>query len=120
MEEFGLLDSLIMTAKILVAGILMACGYAGVTVGPSAATKKARWALLLAFMCFAIPSAASEIIWGSSGYALDPGNATDDVVAALFEDDAVRYGIVGGMCLVVWGALGSLLTATRVRREMIP
>lgn len=120
MEEFGLIDSLVMTAKIIVAGVLMACGYAGVSVGPSAATKKARWALLLAFMCFAVPSAASEIIWGNGGYALDPGNAIDDVLAALFENDGARYGIVGGLCLLAWGALGSLVTASRVRKEMIP
>jgi ABC-type transport system involved in multi-copper enzyme maturation permease subunit len=120
MAEFGLLDSFTLIAKVVVAAALMAWGYTGVSVGPSAATKKARWALLLAFMCFVIPSAASQIIWGSGGYALDPKQAVDDVLAALFENDGAVYGAVGAITLVVWGALGSLVTATRVRREMIP
>jgi ABC-type transport system involved in multi-copper enzyme maturation permease subunit len=120
MEEFGLLDSVTLIAKVVVAAALMAWGYTGVSVGPSAATKKARWALLLAFMCFAIPSAASQLIWGHGGYALDPKQAVDDVIAALFESEDAVYGVVGALTLVVWGVLGSLVTATRVRREMIP
>jgi len=120
MEEFGLLDSVTLIAKVVVAAALMAWGYTGVSVGPSAATKKARWALLLAFMCFVIPSAASQIIWGHGGYALDPKHAVDDVIAAFFENDGAVYGMVGAFSLVIWGVLGSLVTAARVRREMIP
>lgn len=120
MEDFGLLDSLSLISRVVVAAALMAWGYTGVSVGPSAATKKARWALLLAFMCFAVPGAVSQIIWGGDGYGLDPKMAVDDLIAALFEDIGAAYGVVGALSLVFWGALGSFVTASRVRREMIP
>ena len=100
--------------------ILVAWGYSGVSVGPSAAAKKARWALLLAFMCFAIPSGISELIWGQGHYALDPGQAGEDLIAALFDNDSVSHGVVGAITLLVWGALGSLVISARMRREMIP
>ena len=123
MADFGLLDSVTLITKVIVAAVLMAVGFTGVSVGPSAATKKARWALLLAFMCFVIPNVTSEIIqyiWGGGEYLLDPGSAIDHVIAALFEGDAAGYGVTGAICLVVWGMLGALVTSARVRREMIP
>ena len=120
MPGFGLLDSATLIVKVAVAGFLVAWAYSGVSVGPSAATKKARWALLLALMCFLIPRVASEIIWRHDGYGIDPGKAGDHVIAALFEDESVRRGIVSALSLVIWGALGALVTAARVRREMTP
>lgn len=123
MDDFGLLDSITLIAKVMIAAVLMAIGFTGVSVGPSAATKKARWALLLAFMCFAIPNAASEIIqyfWDGGRYLMDPGTAVDEVIEALFEGSAAGYGVAAAICLVVWGILGVLVTSTRVRREMIP
>ena len=120
MEDFGLVDSLVLIAKVTLVAVLVAWGYSGVSVGPSAATKKARWALLLAFMCFAIPSGVSELIWRYDGYALNPGQAGEDLITALFDDDSVRHGVIGAIVLVVWGALGSLVTSSRIRREMIP
>jgi hypothetical protein len=100
--------------------VLVAWAYSGVSVGPSAATKKARWALLLAFMCFAIPSAISQLVWGYGHYGLDPGEASEDLIHALFDDDSVIHGVVGAVMLVIWGTLGSLVTSSRIRREMIP
>jgi ABC-type transport system involved in multi-copper enzyme maturation permease subunit len=120
MADFGLVDSFTLIAKVTVAAVLMACGYTGVSVGPSAATKKARWALLLAFMCFVVPNAISEIIFTGGKYALDPATAIEDLIAALFEGDAARYGVVGGITLMAWGVIGALVTSARVRREMIP
>jgi len=123
MDDFGLLDSVTLIAKVAIAAVLMAAGFTGISVGPSAAAKKARWALLLAFMCFVVPSALSEIIqyfWGGGGYSLDPGSAIDDVIAALFEGDAAGRGVTGAICLLIWGMLGALVTSARVRREMIP
>lgn len=118
--EFGFVDSLDLLVRIVAVALLVAWGYAGVTVGPSAATKKARWALLLAFGCFVIPGALSEILWRNYGYALDPGQASDDIILALFDGDSVSHGIVGAITLVVWGTLGALVTSARVRKEMIP
>ena len=120
MEGFGVVDALVLIAKVTLVAILVAWGYSGVSVGPSAAAKKARWALLLAFMCFAIPSGISELIWGQGHYALDPGQAGEDLIAALFDNDSVSHGVVGAITLLVWGALGSLVISARMRREMIP
>jgi len=121
MADFGLVDSLVLVGKVLVAALLMACGYAGVSVGPSAATKKARWALLLAFMCFVIPSGVSQIIWRhGSPFALSPSEAVEEVLAALFDESHLLHGFVAAVVLVAWGALGALVTSARVRREMTP
>jgi ABC-type transport system involved in multi-copper enzyme maturation permease subunit len=120
MEEFGIWDSLLLIAKIVVVSLLAAWGFSGITVGPSAATKKARWALLLAFACLGIPNIVSEILWSGEGYALSAGRAIDDVIATFFDDLSLKYGVVSGLCLVLWGALGAWVTAARVRREMIP
>jgi ABC-type transport system involved in multi-copper enzyme maturation permease subunit len=120
MEDFGAVDSLILIAKVSLVAVLVAWAYSGVSVGPSAAAKKARWALLLAFMCFAIPSAISELIWGYGHYALDPGQACEHLIHALFDDDSVRHGVVGVITLIFWGTLGTLVTSSRIRREMIP
>jgi ABC-type transport system involved in multi-copper enzyme maturation permease subunit len=120
MQEFGLIDSLVLLGKVLVVSTFMAWGYAGVTVGSSATTKKARWALLLTFLCFTIPAAAAEIIWGSGGYALDARHAVEHLLTALFESDFVRYGVAGAFTLAAWGGLGAFVTAARVRKEMTP
>jgi len=120
MTDFGLLESLVLVLKVAVAAVLMAWAYSGVSVGPSAATRKARWALLLAMMCFMIPSAVAGIIWRGGGYALDPSRAVEHVIAALFDEEGLKRGVVAALVLIAWGALGALVTATRVRREMTP
>jgi ABC-type transport system involved in multi-copper enzyme maturation permease subunit len=118
--EFGIVESLDLLVRIALVAVLVAWGYAGVTVGPSAAAKKTRWALLLAFGCFIIPASLAGIIWRGSSYALDPGTACEDLIATLFDGYDVSFGIVGAITLVVWGALGALVTSARVRKEMIP
>jgi len=118
-----LTDSIVLVAKVTLSAVLIAVGFTGISVGPSAATKKARWALLLAFMCFAIPDAVSDIILyfrGGEAYLLDVGSAADKLIAALFEDTAAGYGVKSAICLVTWGLLGMWVTSWRVRREMIP
>ena len=119
-EDFGTMDSLSLMGKVVLVAVLMAWGYAGVSVGPSAATKKARWALLLAFLGISIPNVVSQIIWGNGGYALDAAHAVEDLLYTLIEGGLTTYGVVGAVTLVVWGSLGALVTATRVRREMTP
>jgi ABC-type transport system involved in multi-copper enzyme maturation permease subunit len=120
MNDFGLVDSLVLLGKVLVAGALMAWGYAGVSVGPSAAAKKARWALLIAFACFVIPDIVSQIVWHGDGYGLSPAKAVDHVIHALFDNEDLDYGVFGAVSLVVWGVLGALVTSARVRKEMTP
>lgn len=120
MTDFGVVDALVLVGKIVVVALLMSWAYSGVTVGPSAATRKARWALLLAIACFVIPAIVSDIIWDGGGYALDASTASDDLIASLFGEEYARYGLVGAGVLLLWGALGALVTSARVRREMIP
>lgn len=121
MDDFGWTESFALMLKLLLVAVLMACGYSGVSVGPSAAARKARWALLLAFMCFVIPDIIGELIWRHGDpYALSPGTAVEHLIAALFDEHDVGYGVVAAVALAVWGTLGALVTATRVRREMTP
>jgi ABC-type transport system involved in multi-copper enzyme maturation permease subunit len=120
-DGFGLVDSAELLAKATLAAVLLAAGFSGVTVGSSAAVKKARWALLLAFACFLIPNSISELIYrNADAYAFDVGTAADDLIATLFDGEDLRYGVVAGIVLAAWGALGLLVTSARVRREMIP
>lgn len=120
MTDFGLLESIVLVLKVALASVLMAWAYSGVSVGPSAATRKARWALLLAMMCFFLPSMIAGIIWRGDGYALDPANAVEHVIATLFDAEDLDRGIVAAAVLLLWGALGALVTSARVRREMTP
>ena len=121
MDGFGLGEAFELLAKSLVAAVLLAAGYSGVTVGSSAAVKKARWALLLTFACFLIPAGVSELIFRNSvPYAFDVGTASEDMIAMLFGDEDLQFGMAGVVALAVWGVLGLLVTSARVRREMIP
>jgi ABC-type transport system involved in multi-copper enzyme maturation permease subunit len=120
MSDFGVVESFDLLGRLTLVSLLMAIGYAGVSVGPSAATKKARWALLLAFLCFLVPDIIAELIWRHDAYGLSPGKAVEHLIAALFDEDSVPHGVVGAVSLVVWGTLGAAVTATRVRKEMTP
>lgn len=120
MAEFGFFEAITLIYKVAIVAVLASCGYAGVSVGPSAATKKARWALLLALMCFVVPTVFSEAIFRSRAYAFSPGQAVEDIITSLFESGMARYGFVAGCVLLAWGALGAWVTAARVRKEMIP
>lgn len=120
MTNFGMAEALSLIVRVMIAALLMGCGYAGVSVGPSAATKKARWALLLAMTCFVVPSLVGQLIWRHDPYGLSPGLAADHVIMALFDDDRVGHGVVGAISLLTWGYLGALVTSLRVRKEMTP
>lgn len=120
-EGFSFSDFLLMIGKAALIAVLIAGGFAGITVGPSAVAKKARWALLLTFACFLIPSIAASVIWRHSDeFSLEPWTALEDMIASLFEGYDAIYGVEAAICLVVWCALGALVTSMKVRREMIP
>jgi ABC-type transport system involved in multi-copper enzyme maturation permease subunit len=118
--EQGWTDAALLLLKVALAAILMGWGYAGLTVGPSAATSKARWALLLSLACFGIPRAVSSAIWPSDPYPLAPGIAVDELLGSLFEHRWDVHGTLAVVSLIGWGGLGALVTAVRVRREMTP
>ena len=108
-----------MIGKLLAVSVVLAWGYAGITVGPSAATKRARWALLIALAFFVVPDALVQMVAPHAGLALGPGSAVDGLLEALFTSGS-RKGLWGALVLAVYGTAGLILTGRRVRREMIP
>ena len=119
-EQVGTVESLVLVGKVAVAAFLLAGAYAGVSVGPSAATKRARWALLIAFLFFWIPDTIAQIIWRGDAYPLGPGNAAEELLEALFEGQSVLRGWICVIVLSVYAAVGAWVTTRKVRGEMTP
>lgn len=113
-------DSALLVGKVGLAALFIAIGYAGATVGPSAAMRRSRWALLLALVLFVVPDAIVEGIWQDDGYSAGPASGAVELLRALFGERDASYGLVGAAVLAVYGALGALLTLRAVRKEMIP
>ncbi|NNF05702.1 MAG: hypothetical protein HKN21_02970 [Candidatus Eisenbacteria bacterium] len=112
-------ESFLLVLKATLAAIVMGVGFAGVCVGPSAATRRGRWALLIALAVFGFPE-PFKIIYGLDGIAMFPTSATADLQQALFDGNNVLLGFTGGAVLLVYGVLGALLTRARVATEMTP
>ena len=98
-------DSMLIIGKVAMAAIVMAWGYAGVAVGPSAITKRGRWALLLAIGVFLVPDAITEI-FNDIPDAIGPAEAVKAVLDALFTGDEIGTGIFGAGMLVAYGLAG--------------
>jgi ABC-type transport system involved in multi-copper enzyme maturation permease subunit len=113
-------DSLLLVGKVALAALFLAVAYAGVSVGPSAATKRARWALLIAISFFWIPDAAAQLVWRGNAYALGPGNAAEDLLSALFGDAEALRGWLSALVLGVYAVAGAWITMFKVRKEMTP
>lgn len=112
-------ESLLIIGKVMLAAIVMAWGFAGVSVGPSAVAKRGRWALLLAIGFFIVPDAIAEI-FSRNPYALGPGEAIGAVLEALFEGDEVWRGWAAAIVLGLYGTLGLFVTRVQVAKEMTP
>ncbi len=119
-DKIGTDESILLVLKVGLAASFIAMGYAGVSVGASAATRRARWALLIAFAVFVVPDAIVEGIWQEDAYGAGPANAAVELLRALFGEREPVRGLVGAAVLAVYGALGILVTLRGVRREMIP
>ncbi len=113
-------QSLLLVAKVVLAALFIAVGFAGVSVGPSAVTKRARWALLIAAVFFIVPDSIMTAVRGSDALALGPAAAGRDFLRALFGDLAASRAWLGALVLTVYGLLGVTATQRAVRREMIP
>lgn len=120
LRDVGSLDTLVLFGKVSVAGILVGLGYAGISVGASALTTRARWSLLLALGIYMLPDAVAGVIFGSDAPALGPGRATADLLGTLFDSVELWRGIVAGIVLLAYGVAGGVVTVLRVKREMIP
>lgn len=121
--EAPFLDSLVLLGKGTALTLGLAVALAGATVGPSAATKRGRWALLLALALTALPDTVLRVAGGleeQPDWAIGPLNAAHFLVGTLFEDVDWGRSLLHLAVLFAWGAVGFLLTRWRVSREMIP
>ncbi len=116
------LGALWMVAKLAVAAIAVAIGFAGVTVGPSAVTRKARWALFLALVLFTVPDsvvqATAALLDIDDAWPGGPNTGIKTLLDGLF--DGGPNGLIGLLVLLGYGALGYFATTWRVRSEMRP
>ena len=113
-------ESLLLVAKVFLASLLMGLGFSGLSVGASAAVKRARWALLLAIACFIFPEIVGLFVWGPNDHALTPDDAAMRVLESLFDGRGAALGLAGAAGLLVYGAIGYFTTLFRVRTEMTP
>lgn len=123
LEDVGPGEAAGLILKVLAVAVLMAVGYAGVCVGASAATKKARWALILALAAFVVPRISSHVLahFAEIGVLpLDAPTAVRTLVDALFDSGLNLHALVAAASLLGWGLLGAVVTAATVRREMTP
>lgn len=118
--DFTMQQAGVMIGKLLVASSLVAWGYAGVTVGPSAAARKSRWALLLALACFIVPDALSQLLWRDDPYPLAPQRAIEEILKSLFKTRITEHTWIGAAVLTLYGVLGFVVVDRQVKREMIP
>ncbi|MCA9755908.1 MAG: hypothetical protein KDA27_08915 [Candidatus Eisenbacteria bacterium] len=120
-REVDTAAAIALVAKIGFAGLVVAWGYAGLTVGPSALTKRARWAQLLSFALFLIPGFVVSAVGQLTGTDLPPAGAATaitELLTALLDDG--KWGVASTLVLVGYGFLGYWITTARVKREMIP
>lgn len=120
LDSEGALRSLLLLGKVLVIAVFVSCAYAGICVGASAATKKARWALLVAFAALSLPRMAGAVLLRRAGYSLDAPGAVHDLIDSLFDGRWEAAGTAALFVLLAWAAAGTLVTAWQVRQEMTP
>jgi ABC-type transport system involved in multi-copper enzyme maturation permease subunit len=113
-------ESLLLIGKVTVLALFMAAGSAGVSVGPSAATKRSRWALLMALAVYIVPDAIAQAIWGERAYPVGPGHAVEGLLEAFFLGSETFRGVLSASLLALYAGAGALVTFARVRREMTP
>jgi ABC-type transport system involved in multi-copper enzyme maturation permease subunit len=119
-SQIGASVALAMTGKLFIIAFVGAIGYAGVTVGASAATRRGRWAVLIALSFFVIPDSLVAIFWGDNPFGIGPKAAIDVYLEAAFPRVDFLFAAVSVFLLIGYGLLGWLVTTLRVKREMIP
>jgi len=123
-DEVRMQESLLLIAKVFVVSTFMAAAFSGISVGPSAAVKRARWALLLAIGLFIVPGGVGEILHHfldlEVGKVIGPDDALVSVMDALFSEGTLFRAVGGIVSLSLYGFLGFAVTMARVRTEMTP
>jgi hypothetical protein len=119
--EAGVGEALTLAAKHALVSLAIGWAYAGVSVGSSAAVKKARWALLIALLLFTGPEALAELAWGEDAYPFSPANALKEFMELLLGgSEHIAEGLFGLGILIFYGCIGMYVITQRVRKEMIP
>ncbi len=109
-----------MVSKVALAALLVGAGYAGVAVGPSAAVKRARTALLLSIGAFTLPDLAARLISLRDPAPIGPSTAIRALLASLFGQGDASDGLIGAVALITYAVAGFLVARARVGREMTP
>ncbi|MDZ4804485.1 MAG: hypothetical protein SGI90_06465 [Candidatus Eisenbacteria bacterium] len=119
-SEAAPLDSLADLGKAALLTLGAAAALAGATVGPSAATKRGRWALLLSLAVMTLPDTVLKVFGKGDDWAIGPINVARLLVDTMFKDPVWLPSLGHLAILFAWGISGFLLTRWRVAREMIP
>jgi hypothetical protein len=119
-HQVHLVDSVILVGRMATAAVFLSLAYAGASVGPSAAVKRARWALLLALALFTIPDSMIALVFGHEVFPVGPAKASKSLLSALFEHRDLAGGVVCALVLLFYALAGSVVTVLRVRTEMRP
>ncbi len=112
-------EAAVLVLELAMASVALGWGYAGISVGPSAATRRGRWAMLIALGFFVIPDALARVVWGRHALPVGPVKAAQELLDTLISGNGLA-GWFGLVMLLLYGALGLLVTTGRVRREMTP
>jgi ABC-type transport system involved in multi-copper enzyme maturation permease subunit len=114
-------ESVMIILKVTLVALFMSWAFAGISVAASAATKRERWAALVAILIIILPDAFEDILFrGDTFHALGPATAVKDLLTGLFESGFVQFGLWSMLVLAMYGVIGLLVVASRVRREMTP
>ncbi|MCA9727586.1 MAG: hypothetical protein R3E12_00100 [Candidatus Eisenbacteria bacterium] len=116
--DLGVGEALELIGKLTVVSVLTAWGLAGVSVGASAGTRRARWAMLLALLCFAVPDLIAKSISHRDPWPLGPGSAVSEMIASAFSRG--DHGLIAAVVLLAYGCAGFWIITMRVRGEMTP
>lgn len=119
-QQVGAAESGSMLVRLTVGAMLVAAGYAGAMIGPSALASRSRWALLIIFLLFSVPDMIGGLIWGVDSIGFSPGAAAQNLIDSLVGGRNAARGLGTTGVLLSYALLGALVTARRVRREMIP
>jgi ABC-type transport system involved in multi-copper enzyme maturation permease subunit len=117
--QLGTGAAVVFVLKLTLASVGLGWGYAGISVGSSAATRRGRWAMLIALGFFFIPDALAKIVWGRHALPVGPLKAAQELLDTLINGGGLA-GWFGLVMLLLYGALGLFVTTRRVRREMTP
>lgn len=117
---FGAAEIAVFTLRISLASVFIGAGVAGLCVGLGAAVKSTRWGYFLAVAgLFIIDSMIGGATLGRA-VPFGPYAAGDRLIAAVFESGRLGEVLWAVSVLTIWFALGTLGTAGRVRKEMVP